>query len=101
MTRLTIVSAFFACTTLAVAQTPTSFKGHTGLVNLAVFSPDERYILTGSYDWSARLYDTATGQELRVLTDHKEFIWAPAFTPDAGVRLRRNRVRLPCNSRQD
>jgi WD40 repeat protein/transcriptional regulator with XRE-family HTH domain len=46
------------------------FSGHTeGLLSVA-FSPDGRYILTGSRDDTAILWDAQTGQELRQFAGH-------------------------------
>jgi WD40 repeat protein/transcriptional regulator with XRE-family HTH domain len=46
------------------------FSGHPeGLLSVA-FSPDGRYILTGSRDDTARLWDAQTGEELRQFAGH-------------------------------
>ena len=42
--------------------------GHSKGVYSVVFSPDDKYVLTGSYDGTARLIDAQTGQELRQFT---------------------------------
>jgi WD40 repeat protein len=39
------------------------FKGHEGDVTSACFSPDGRRVVTTSPDWTARLWDAATGRE--------------------------------------
>ena len=41
------------------------FTGHTKGVYSVVFSPDDKSVLTGSYDGTARLIDAQTGQEVR------------------------------------
>lgn len=41
-----------------------SFKGHIGPVNFAKISADKRYVLSGSYDGTVRLWDTKTGKEI-------------------------------------
>ena len=40
------------------------FRGHAGQVFTAHFYPDDRHVLTGSADGTARLWDLATGEEL-------------------------------------
>jgi WD40 repeat protein len=45
------------------------------------FSPDGRYVLTGDTT-SARLWDVATGREIRRFQGHSEWINSVAFSPD-------------------
>jgi WD40 repeat protein len=56
------------------------FIGHTDEVVCVAFSPDGRFVVTGSKDDTTRLWETATGRELR------RFLHAPAgtvaFSPD-------------------
>jgi WD40 repeat protein len=62
------------------------FSGHTGMVNSVAFSPDGSKILSGSDDGSARVWDAATGTELKSF-----FLSAPvasvAFSPDGSKLL--------------
>ena len=44
-----------------------SCRGHEDKVNSAVFSPDGKRIVTGSSDKTARVWDTATANEIAVL----------------------------------
>ena len=52
----------------------------------AVFSPDSATLLTGSRDWTARLWDVRTGEELRVFQGHLDRVESVAFSPD-GTRV--------------
>jgi len=45
------------------------------------FSPDGRWVATGSSDGTARVFDPATGQERSRLT-HDGPVWAVGFSPD-------------------
>jgi len=48
--------------------------GHTDIIWGVAFSPDRKYILTGSQDKTARLWDTQTDQELRRFTGHTAIV---------------------------
>ncbi|MGH6937195.1 MAG: WD40 repeat domain-containing protein, partial [Methylocella sp.] len=50
------------------------------------FSPDGARVLTGSRDNTARLWDAATGKEIRAFTGHEDIISSVAFSPD-GARV--------------
>ena len=47
----------------------------------AAFSPDGKYVLTASVDRTARLWDAATGSEVRVF-EHPNVVGSIAFSPD-------------------
>jgi WD40 repeat protein len=70
-----------------------STTGHSNDVNSAAFSPDGKTIVSGSggnyepwgefsRDNTLRLWNAATGQELRVLSGHSSFVLSVAFSPD-------------------
>ncbi|MCX6030811.1 MAG: hypothetical protein NT169_16135, partial [Chloroflexi bacterium] len=71
-----------------VADTATSFRlklpprHHMALVWSAAFSPDGRRVVTASEDQTARLWDVATGQEVRQLSGHTAVVTSAAFSPD-------------------
>src|SRR5438034_58014 len=54
---------------------------HSEPVDDAVFSPDGKRLLTGSWDITARLWDAVTGRELFVWP-HSDWIRQVAFSPD-------------------
>ena len=46
------------------------------------FSPDGRYVVTGSWDKTAKLWEAATGKELRTFGGHSDEVSSVAFSPD-------------------
>ncbi len=72
----------------AFAQTPQPLlilKGHTDPVSTVAVSPDGKILATGSFDKSVKLWDAATGKELRTLagtTGHTNLVLGVAFAPD-------------------
>ncbi|MBS1910814.1 MAG: choice-of-anchor D domain-containing protein [Bacteroidetes bacterium] len=65
--------------------TAVKLLGHTDWVNAATFSPDGRWVLTGSRDSTARIWDAATGRELRRFNEHHEGVTSVAFSNDGRV----------------
>jgi len=63
-----------------------TLKGHVGYVWKVAFSPDSRYLASGSWDSTVKVWDITTGEEVRTLRGHAGFIQSLAFSPD-GRRL--------------
>lgn len=59
----------------------TSYYGHTGWVNTAVFSSTGDLVLTSSADKTARLWRTMSGDAVGVLRGHSFFVRSAVFTP--------------------
>jgi WD40 repeat protein len=47
------------------------------------FSPDGRWVVSGSADGTARVWDAESGEQLRVLHGHEDAVESAAFSPDA------------------
>jgi FkbM family methyltransferase len=64
-----------------------AFAGYSGYVKGAIFSPDGCKVLTGSYDGTVRLWDTASGCLLLTLEGHTNVVECLAFSPDGNKVL--------------
>lgn len=60
-----------------------TLEGHTNRVNACAFSPDGRFILSGSSDNTLRLWDPATGMLLNTIHMHSS-VEDCGFSPDGG-----------------
>jgi WD40 repeat protein len=67
----------------AKGSEPLVLTGHSGGVMSNVASSDGRLLVTASLDKTARVWEAATGREIRVLT-HPETVLTAVFTPDGG-----------------
>jgi WD40 repeat protein len=59
-----------------------TLRGHEGPVTSGSFSPDGRWIVTASDDRTARLWEAASGAELRALRGHEGTVTSASFSPD-------------------
>jgi WD40 repeat protein len=71
----------------AVVKPLWNLAGHLAAVTSAKFSPDGRFVLTGSNDMTARLWDVNTGKLVSVLRGHKGAVQKGAFSPNGEFML--------------
>lgn len=55
---------------------------HTSDVTSVAFRPDGQTVASGSTDQTIKLWDVASGQEVRTLTGHTDVVTSVAFSPD-------------------
>ena len=62
-----------------------SLQGHMQSVGLVEFSPDSQILLSGSNDYTARLWEAKAGIELRRYREEGAAIWSGAFSCDPDI----------------
>jgi WD40 repeat protein len=62
----------------ALAQVRATLRGHTLALASVAYSPDGKFVATGSYDHTAKVWDAATGRELVTLAKHTGTVEAVA-----------------------
>ncbi len=67
---------------VTAGATSTVLTGHAGAVHSVTFSPDGTKALTGSFDYTAKLWDTSTGAHIRTFTGHTDGVYSAVFSPD-------------------
>ncbi|RJO67133.1 MAG: EAL domain-containing protein [Myxococcales bacterium] len=58
------------------------FTGHRGMVKSVTISPDGRWIISGGWDETVRVWESASGKLVRTLRGHEGGVNAVAMSPD-------------------
>ncbi|BBD53829.1 WD-40 repeat-containing protein [Planktothrix agardhii NIES-204] len=61
---------------------PNTLGGHAQGVYGVSFSPDGKFLATGSADRTVKLWDASTGKEIKTLSGHINSVKAVSFSPD-------------------
>ena len=64
-----------------------TLKGHTSRVNAVAFSPDDRHVLTGSADGTAKLWDAENGHIIKTLQSHEKAVNSVSFSFPSGHQI--------------
>jgi len=59
-----------------------SYRGHIGGANSVAWSPDGRFIASGSSDWTVQIWDATTGATILTYGGHSSSVEAVAWSPD-------------------
>ncbi len=62
---------------------PEIWRGHTKAVDAIAWSPDGRFIASGGWDHSVRLWDATTGTPIQSLSGIRSHVIDLAFSPDS------------------
>ncbi|MFM6061284.1 MAG: protein kinase domain-containing protein, partial [Microcystis panniformis] len=63
----------------SVSPLDKTLTGHSGQVYSLAYSPDGRYLASGSKDRTIKIWEVATGKGLRTLTGHSGVVWSVAY----------------------
>jgi len=64
---------------------PITLTGHTGLVTMAIFSPDDKLIASASADKTAKIWQAIDGKELFTLKGHLDLVVTVQFSPSGNL----------------
>lgn len=57
-------------------------RGHRDAIIATIFSPDDRFVVTTSFDGTAKVWETGTGRLVRTLRDDRSPIVSAAISPN-------------------
>lgn len=71
-----------------------TFRGHEGEVDTLAITPDGRFVVSGSWDMTLRMWEIATGKCVRILKGHQDYVTAVAITPNGRFALSGSRDKM-------
>ena len=85
-TGTTHYDGFVSLIDVAKQEVVQQYEGHTASVKSVRISPDERWLATGSFDSTSRVYDLRSGELIKTIKEPMR-IEAVSFTPDGQFLL--------------
>jgi telomerase protein component 1 len=79
-----VIKLFNARTGAELGVIPPSAHGHTQWIVSLAFSPDSRFMVSGSWDNTAKVWDVATRTLLYTLSGHRRRVNSANFSPQNG-----------------
>ncbi len=58
-----------------------TLTGHSSGVRSVAYSPDGRYLASGSWDKTIKVWEVVTGTELRTLAGYSGWVWSVVYSP--------------------
>jgi WD40 repeat protein/uncharacterized caspase-like protein len=77
-----LLSLTLCARAIAFDAVPTAQLGHSHPVQAVAFSPNGRFVLSGSSDNTLKLWDSASGKLVRTFEGHQNDVTSVAFSPD-------------------
>ncbi|MBT6157208.1 MAG: protein kinase [Planctomycetaceae bacterium] len=65
-----------------ISKATQTLRGHSGTVSSVAFNSDGNRIVSGSDDYTLKVWNTATGQQMLWLKGHTRSVTSVAFSPD-------------------
>ena len=59
-----------------------TLEGHSGVISSVSYSKDGKFIVSGSYDNTIKIWYSLTGEELITLEGHDSYVTSVSFSPD-------------------
>ncbi len=79
---LCILLTFFVSSLFAQVPQLVIPRGHAEDVNMIAVTPDNKFLASGSWDKTVKLWDMASGKELKTLGNFPSWVKSIAFSPD-------------------
>ncbi len=71
-----------ALTSVPAGTTLLTYTGHSDFIIEVAWSPDGKYIASGSFDKTVQVWDATTGKRLLNYTGHSDRVYSVAWSPD-------------------
>ena len=79
---LVLIFIILSVISISYSDSLKTLTGHLTVVTCVKFSPDGKYLLSGSGDGEIKLWDAATWKEVKTFSGGYGYILCAAFSPD-------------------